>query len=189
MSWASNKFADDMPLVRLQLNEDSLATYFHVSFLNEWCKESLLEMNVGKTKELVLDARKTTNVFVPVKVNNEPVEMVSNFKYLGTLIDTKLRFNDNTDLMYKKSQQSLYHLRKLRSFDVSHELLQIVHKSLSACVRACVRVCVCVCVRACVRACVCVCVCVKFIYCMDLICCSINAVCIIMCGRFECFDV
>ena len=58
-------------------------------------------MNVGKTKELVLDARKTTNVFVPVKVNNKPVEMVFNFKYLGTLIDAKLRFSDNEDLMYK----------------------------------------------------------------------------------------
>jgi len=53
--------------------------------LNEWCEESFLEINVGKTKELVLDARKTKNVFVPVKVNNEPVELVSNFKYLGTL--------------------------------------------------------------------------------------------------------
>ena len=56
---------------------------------NEWCKESFVEMNAGKTKELVLDARKTTNVFVPVKVNNEPVEVVSTFKYLGTLIDNK----------------------------------------------------------------------------------------------------
>ena len=58
-------------------------------------------MNVGKTRKLVLDAKKTANVFVPVKVNNEPVEMVFNFKYLGTLIDTKLRFSDNEDLMYK----------------------------------------------------------------------------------------
>ena len=35
------KFTDDMALVGLLLNEDSLATYFsHVSFLNEWCEES-----------------------------------------------------------------------------------------------------------------------------------------------------
>ena len=67
----------------LLLNEDSLATYFApVSLLNEWCKESFLEMNVSKTKELVLDARKTTNIFVPVKVNNQPVEVVSSLKYL-----------------------------------------------------------------------------------------------------------
>ena len=38
------KFADDMTLVGLQLNEDYLATYFsHVSLLNEWCEESFLK--------------------------------------------------------------------------------------------------------------------------------------------------
>ena len=69
-----------MTLVGLLLN-DSLPTYFsHVSLLNEWCKESFVEMNAFKTKELVLDARKPTNVFVPVKLNNnEPGEVVSNF--------------------------------------------------------------------------------------------------------------
>ena len=47
----------------------------------------------------MLDARNTTNVCVPVKVNNEPVKVVSNFKYLGTLIDNKLSFSDNTALI------------------------------------------------------------------------------------------
>ena len=65
-------------------------------------RRKLLEINFGKTKELVLDARKTKKLFVPVKVNNEPVEVVSNFKYLGTLIDNKLSFSDNSDLIYKK---------------------------------------------------------------------------------------
>ena len=50
-------------------------------------------MNVAKTKELVLDAR-TANVFVPVKVNNETVEVMSTFKYLGT--HNQLRLSDNT---------------------------------------------------------------------------------------------
>jgi len=52
------------------------------------------------------------------------------FKYLDTLIDDKLSFRDNSDLIYKKSQQRLYLLRKVRSFGVSRELLQIVYKSL-----------------------------------------------------------
>jgi len=100
------KFADDMAFVGLLLNEDLLATYFsHVSLLDEWCKESFLEMNVCETSELGLDARKTANVFVPVKVTNEPVEAVSSFKYLGTLnrylgtlTDNRLGFNDKTEL-------------------------------------------------------------------------------------------
>ena len=49
-----------------------MATYFsHVSLLDEWCEENFLEMNVGKTKELVLGARKTSHTFVPVKANNQ----------------------------------------------------------------------------------------------------------------------
>ena len=76
-------------------------------------------MNVAKTKELVLDAR-TTNAFVPVKVNNEPVEVMSNFKYFGTLIHNQLSLSDNT--VEKNSQQRFYLLCKQRSFDVSHEL-------------------------------------------------------------------
>ena len=111
------KFADDMALVGLLLNEDSLTTYFsHVSLLNEWCEKSFLEINVVKTKELVLDARKTKNVFVPVKVNNEPVEVVSNFKYLGTLIDNKLSFSDNSDLIYKKIAARFVPLAKAEIF-------------------------------------------------------------------------
>ena len=46
------------------------------------------------------------------------------------MIDSKLSFSDNSDLIYKKSQQRLYLLLKLRFIDVSRELLQIVYKSL-----------------------------------------------------------
>ena len=97
------KFADGMTLLGLQLNEDYLATYFsHVSLLNEWCEESFLEINVGKTKALVLDTRKTKTL-IPVKVNSERVTVVFNFKYLDTLIDNKLSFSDNSDLIYIKN--------------------------------------------------------------------------------------
>ena len=111
------KFADGMTLLGLQLNEDYLAKYFsHVSLLNEWCEESFFEINVGKTKELVLDARKTKRLFVPVKVNNEPVKMVFNFKYLDTLIDNTLSFSDNSDLIYKRIAATSVPLAKAEIF-------------------------------------------------------------------------
>ena len=37
-----------------------------------------------------MQGKKERKVFVPVKVNNEPAEVVSNFKYLGILIDNNL---------------------------------------------------------------------------------------------------
>ena len=52
----------------------------------------------------MLDARKTKILFVPVKVNNEAVKVVYNFKNLGTLINNKPSFSDNSDLIYKKKK-------------------------------------------------------------------------------------
>ena len=50
-----------------------------------------------------------------------------------TVIDNKLHLNENTDLIYillKTAHRRVCLLSKLRSFDVSQELLQTVYKSL-----------------------------------------------------------
>ena len=59
---------------------------------------------MSKTKELVFYNRKEKGVFRPVtfKFNKVPVETVTSFKYLGTHIDDKLNFTNNTDFFYKK---------------------------------------------------------------------------------------
>jgi len=88
------KFADDMALVGLLDREQAVLEqmYFdHIIELQEWCLSSSLQLNVGKTKELVVDMiKKPVNVLPSVIVNGEPVEIVDNFKYLGTHIDNKL---------------------------------------------------------------------------------------------------
>jgi hypothetical protein len=125
------KFADDMALVGLLTGEESLAAYYAaVKVLELWCKVSFLELNVKKTKELVFDERRGDIDFVPVSINGEDVEVVSSFKYLGTVIDNRLRFDENADQIFKKSQQRMYLLRKLKSFGVNSELLQTVYRSL-----------------------------------------------------------
>ena len=50
------------------------------------------------------------------------IEHLERFKYLGTVLDHKLTFSDNTDTIYKKCQVIL--LRKLRSMDLNIDLLQ-----------------------------------------------------------------
>jgi hypothetical protein len=120
-----------MALVARLQDENCLAEYFlQVSLLNSWFKESFLDLNISKTKELVFDSRKGKEPFKPVIIDQQPVEVVSNFKYLGTVVDSKLSFNENTDYIYKKAQQRLYLLRKLRSFGVSNHVLESVYRCL-----------------------------------------------------------
>ena len=51
---------------------------------------------MSKTKEVVFDFRKTKSVFEPIYINDTRVEIVDNFKYLGTIIDSNLNWKINT---------------------------------------------------------------------------------------------
>jgi len=54
---------------------------------------------------------------------------VESYKYLGTIIDKRLRFDLNTEAICKKGQQRLYCLRKLRSFNIDKTLMELFYKS------------------------------------------------------------
>ena len=58
----------------------------------------------------------------PIIHNNE-VEIVSKYKYLGTIFDDKLKRDDNNEELVKKGQQRLYLLQKLNYFSVDQTIL------------------------------------------------------------------
>ena len=125
------KFADDMALVGLLSDQAlTLSNYYQkVENLSDWCKESFLELNVKKTKELVFENNCDVEI-EPLKIGGEHVERVKNFKYLGTIIDDRLKFSENVYLIFRKSQQRMYLLRKLKSFHVSSAILETAYRSL-----------------------------------------------------------
>ena len=63
-------------------------------------------------------------------IDQREVEMVDSFKYLGTITDKKLTFNEHADMVYKKSQKRLFLLKKLKSFEVSPRVFELVYRSL-----------------------------------------------------------
>jgi hypothetical protein len=87
-------------------------------------------LNITKTKELVFDFLKIRQGIHPVCIKNDEVEIVSEYKYLGTIIDNKLDWNKNTQKMCAKANQRLYFLRKLRSFNVRDSILHLFYQSI-----------------------------------------------------------
>lgn len=93
------KYTDNMALVEL-LKENNAAheeAYFsQVTLLQDWCQTIKLEINMNKTKELIIQTkpRGASNI-THVVLNSRPVEVVEHFKYLGTIIDRTLNFNVN----------------------------------------------------------------------------------------------
>ena len=82
-----------------------------------------LEINASKTKELAI--KNGIEGIKPITIKGQIVEMVNDFKYLGTYIDGKLTFKENTDFIFKRCSQRLYLLRKL-NFAVNQNILETI---------------------------------------------------------------
>lgn len=67
---------------------------------------------------MCIDFRRNPSAVSPVVLGNQAVELVQQYKYLGTVIDTKLCFEPQADGVCKKAHQQMHFLHKLRSFSV-----------------------------------------------------------------------
>ena len=94
-----------------------------------WCEANCLEIKINKTKELVIDFRSSVHHPIPVNINGQHIEIMHSYKYLGTTIDDKLRWDDNTINLYKKGEQRLYFLRKLNALHIDRNILFVFHDS------------------------------------------------------------
>ncbi len=77
-----------------------------------------LELNAFKTKDMRIDFRRNVTNTDKTSINGQEIEVVTEYKYLGSIIDDKLCFESNTSLLCKKGQQRLHCLRKLAKFNV-----------------------------------------------------------------------
>ena len=109
------KFADYTVLISL-LREEEVDHGPVVEDFVEWCDNHFLKLNVNKTKEMVIDFRKTSHSIIPTTVKGSLVELVESYKYLGTVIDNKLNHDLNTSAVCKKGLQRLYVRRRLNIF-------------------------------------------------------------------------
>ena len=112
------KYADDTALLSL-LSGDYVDHGPALDDFVNWCDSSCLVLNTAKTKELVIDFRRKPNDFVSSKLHGVNIDVVTEYKYLGTIFTNRLTWDINTDTILKKAYQRLYFLRKLNSFSVS----------------------------------------------------------------------
>ena len=116
-----------MALVGCLKDEYSLFEYLlQIDALTFQFKSRFLKLNTTKTKELMFGEGRITLPPKPIFIDNQEVEVVKSFKYLGTLLGESLLFCDHVDYIYKKAQQRLFLLRKLKRFHVSQHILQLV---------------------------------------------------------------
>ncbi|KAI4905569.1 hypothetical protein NFI96_026711, partial [Prochilodus magdalenae] len=126
------KFSDDSAVVGCISRGDEAEYRATVNDFVAWCELNHLQLNVTKTKELVVDLRRDKAQVTPISIKGVSVDTVEDYKYLGVHIDNKLDWAKNTDALYRKGQSRLYFLRRLRSFNICRTMLRIFYESVVA---------------------------------------------------------
>ena len=131
-TWPLQKFSDDSALVGCisRGNEDEYRV--NVNNFVTWCDHNHLQLNLGKTKELVVDLRRTKTTVNPVSIQGVSVDIMEGYKFLGVHIDNKLDWAKYTETLYRKGQSCLYFLRRLRLFNICRTMLKIFYESVVA---------------------------------------------------------
>ena len=122
-------YADDTVIVSLLKNNERSHGPVVDDFL-DWCNKSFLEMNISKTKDMIIHFRRNRDSNHEATVlNGQIVEYVNTYKYLGTIIDNKLNFEENCEAVCKKGRQRLFCLRKLSTFNIDRTMLTLFYRA------------------------------------------------------------
>ena len=110
-------YADDTVLYTHAKSAQQAATKLTNALVGvaEWLDQSCLTLNVSKTKGMFFAKTKLNIPDVNICIKGEQIETVTEFKYLGVLLDSNLRLKKNIKKMTKTIKYNLSNFRQIRS--------------------------------------------------------------------------
>ena len=78
---------------------------------------------------MIIDYRIDKPELIPIKISGQAVDVVKAYKYLGTIVDDKLDSDENIN-GYKKANQRMYFVRKLRKCHIDKTIISMFYKSI-----------------------------------------------------------
>lgn len=97
----------------------------------EWLRWKKLQLNVSKTKCMIVTTRPSDGVSRAVRIDGEEIERVETIKYLGVMLDEKLNFNDHIDYTIRKAARKFGVLCRINRYLTTEAKID-VYKSLIA---------------------------------------------------------
>ena len=108
------KFMDDTTVTEVVPHTSTSKMQNHLLQVEQWSKENDMILNPHKTKELVINFRRTANP-PPVKtMDNQDIEQVSHSKLLGVTIQNDLKWTVHIDTTLVKASKRFHFLAALK---------------------------------------------------------------------------
>ena len=96
------QFSDDTTVEGYIENADETAYRDEVQRMLGWCTDNNLELNVSKSKEMIVDFRRKKTPIRPLSLNGVEIEQVESFRFLRTTISSDLSWGKNTLCITKR---------------------------------------------------------------------------------------
>ena len=100
-----------------------------INNIYEWLCSNKLSLNVSKTKYMCFHTSNRTVIYPNLKINNSTIDRVTDFKFLGLIISSNLKWNkhiDHVSIIVSKVIGIMFRLKCILPSDV----LQILYNSL-----------------------------------------------------------
>jgi hypothetical protein len=126
-------YADDTTLMCKAKNEDDLQAQLELNLCNvaKRLKANKLILNADKTKLMVLGSNRMLNKFNNINLvyNNNAIERVNEFKYLGVKIDCNMSWTSHIDFVSKNVSKRIGIIRRVKHF-LPHQTLVMLSNAL-----------------------------------------------------------
>ncbi|PIK52324.1 orf2 [Apostichopus japonicus] len=93
------KFADDTAMAGLIRGNDDGAYLCQLQSFVDYCDSNFLQLNISKTKEMIIDFRRNAVEPPPVMIKGKEVERVHSYKYLGISPQNSLTWDGHVDAL------------------------------------------------------------------------------------------
>ena len=111
-------FADDAYFSYHSKNSNLLQVTVNkeLSKINNWLKVNKLSINYSKTSYIIFTNKKKNNLEFNISMENNQLQRVLHIKYLGIVIDEKLKWRQHIETLRTKISRASYILSKLRHY-------------------------------------------------------------------------
>ena len=118
-----NHVASDIPTENKFLPTEHFSTKGHLEKLNRWTVENQMELNISKTKYMIINFCDSVKFSTRLSTNDLLLEQVSEARILGVIISSDLTWHSNTNSLIKRAYARMTMLRRLYEFNVTKRKL------------------------------------------------------------------
>ena len=123
--YMKSQVPSDIPVHGQFIDGSKLKSQQYLHQINKWTDDHKMVISEKKTKAMIFNFTDNYQFTTRIDLKGSNIEIVDKMKILGTIVDSKLSWDDNCSMIIKKVNARMQLLRSLQSFGASAQ--EMVH--------------------------------------------------------------